>query len=54
MDKIMGLPGETDVVPGHGRPTSIGREAAGNPFLIPFNEPDTDWWNQDGIELDGV
>ena len=54
MDKLMALPGETDVLPGHGRPTSIAREAATNPFLIPFNEPDTDWWNQDGIELDGV
>jgi len=53
MDKLMGLPGDTDVLPGHGRPTSIGREATTNPFLIPFNEPDTDWWNQDGIELDG-
>ena len=54
MDKIMGLPGETDVIPGHGHPTSIGREATTNPFLIPFNEPDSDWWNQDGIELEGV
>ena len=54
MDKLMALPGDTDVIPGHGRPTSIAREAATNPFLIPFNEPDTDWWNQDGIELDGV
>ena len=54
MDKLMGLPGDTDVLPGHGRPTSIAREAATNPFLIPFNEPDTDWWNQEGIELDGV
>ena len=53
MDKLMGLPGETDVLPGHGRPTSIAREASTNPFLIPFNEPDTAWWNQDGIELDG-
>ena len=54
MDKVMALPGETDVLPGHGRPTSIAREAATNPFLIPFNEPDTDWWNQDGLELDGI
>ena len=54
MDKVMGLPGDTDVIPGHGHPTSIGREATTNPFLIPFNEPDTAWWNQDGIELDGV
>ena len=54
MDKLMGLPGDTDVLPGHGHPTSIAREAATNPFLIPFNEPDTDWWNQDGIGLEGV
>ena len=53
MDKVMGLPGDTDVIPGHGHPTTISREAATNPFLIPFNEPDTDWWNQDGIELEG-
>ena len=52
MNKLMGLPGDTDVVPGHGHPTTIGREAATNPFLIPFNEPDTDWWNQDGIGLE--
>ncbi len=54
MDKLMGLPGDTDVVPGHGHPTTIARESATNPFLVPFNEPDTDWWNQDGISLDGV
>jgi glyoxylase-like metal-dependent hydrolase (beta-lactamase superfamily II) len=54
MDKVMALPGETDVLPGHGRPTSIAREAATNPFLIPFNEPDSDWWNQEGLEIDGV
>ena len=53
MDKVMALPGDTDVLPGHGRPTSIAREAATNPFLIPFNEPDTAWWNQDGIDIDG-
>ena len=53
MDRLMGLPGDTDVIPGHGHPTTIGREAATNPFLVPFNEPDTDWWNQDGLSLDG-
>jgi glyoxylase-like metal-dependent hydrolase (beta-lactamase superfamily II) len=36
---VMVLPGETDVIPGHGQPTSIAREAASNPFLEPFNEP---------------
>jgi glyoxylase-like metal-dependent hydrolase (beta-lactamase superfamily II) len=53
MDKVMSLPGDTDVLPGHGRPTSIAREAVSNPFLIPFSEPDSDWWNQDGIDIDG-
>ena len=53
MDKVLTPPGDTDVLPGHGHPTSIAREAATNPFLLPFNEPDTAWWNQDGIELDG-
>ena len=53
MDKVLTLPGDTDVLPGHGHPTSIAREAATNPFLLPFNEPDTAWWNQDGIEIDG-
>ena len=54
MEKLMVLPGDTDVLPGHGHPTSIARESATNPFLTPFNEPDTAWWSQDGIELDGV
>ena len=53
MDRLMGLPGDTDVIPGHGGPTTIGREAMTNPFLIPFNEKDSAWWDQDGIELDG-
>jgi glyoxylase-like metal-dependent hydrolase (beta-lactamase superfamily II) len=53
MEKVMTLPGDTDVLPGHGRPTSIARESTSNPFLLPYNEPDTAWWNQDGIELDG-
>ena len=54
MDKLMALPGDTDVLPGHGHPTTISRESATNPFLTPFNEPDTAWWDQDGIELDGA
>ena len=37
--KLLNLPGETDVVPGHGQPTSIAREGMYNPFLEPFNEP---------------
>ncbi|MBR6932278.1 MAG: MBL fold metallo-hydrolase [Bacteroidales bacterium] len=40
MDRLMGLPGDVDVIPGHGPRTTIGREAMTNPFLIPFNEPD--------------
>ena len=31
--KLLGLPAETVVLPGHGGPTTIGREAAGNPYL---------------------
>ena len=49
--KLLSLPGETDVIPGHGQPTSIAREGVSNPFLQPFNEPDNDWWNQDGIPI---
>ena len=49
--KLLILPGDTDVVPGHGQPTTIAREGVSNPFLQPFNEPETDWWNQDGIPL---
>ena len=52
MDSLMGLPGDTDVLPGHGAATSIGREAMTNPFLIPFNEPIPDW-NAEGLSLDG-
>ena len=51
--KLLSLPGETDVIPGHGQPTSIAREGMYNPFLQPFNDPDTDWWNQEGISIKG-
>ena len=37
-EKLLNLPGETDVLPGHGQPTSIAREGMYNPFLEPFNE----------------
>ena len=37
--KLLDLPGETDVIPGHGQPTTIAREGMYNPFLEPFNEP---------------
>ena len=53
LGKLMTLPGDTDVLPGHGHRTTIARESTTNPFLLPFNEPDTAWWNQDGIGLDG-
>lgn len=38
-EKLLVLPGDTDVIPGHGRPTSIASEGMHNPFLEPFNEP---------------
>jgi glyoxylase-like metal-dependent hydrolase (beta-lactamase superfamily II) len=53
MDKLMGLDGDTVVIPGHGQRTTIGAEVAHNPFLIPFNEPESDWNGMEGIELDG-
>jgi len=37
----MTLPEDTMVLPGHGGDTTIGREAATNPFLEPFNEPES-------------
>ena len=40
MDKLMELPGDVDVLPGHGYRTSIAYERMNNPFLEPFNEPD--------------
>jgi len=32
-EKLMVLPDETIVYPGHGSPTTIGDERRGNPFL---------------------
>ena len=40
MDKIMGLPACTDVLPGHAGATTIAEERTENPFLQPFNEPE--------------
>lgn len=40
LNRIMTLPGDTDVIPGHGPVTTIARESTTNPFLQPFNEPD--------------
>ena len=51
LERIMLLPGDTDVLPGHGARTSIAAEAATTPFLLPFNEPEGTWWEQDGLSL---
>jgi hydroxyacylglutathione hydrolase len=54
MDKLMGLPGDVDVLPGHGMRTSIGDERTHNPFLQPFNESEEDPdWDGEGIEIHG-
>ena len=39
MDKLMGLPGDVEVLPGHGGRSDIATERTSNPFLQPFNEP---------------
>ena len=56
MDKLMGLPGETLVIPGHGPRTDIAYERTHNPFLQPFNEPGGDDldWDDEGVELKGL
>ena len=38
MEKLIFLPGETEIYPGHGPASTIGRERIQNPFLEPFNE----------------
>ena len=38
MEKLVFLPGETDIYPGHGPQSTIARERTQNPFLEPFNE----------------
>ena len=38
MEKLMALPGDYTVWPGHGSNSTIGEEMATNPFLEPFNE----------------
>lgn len=40
MEKLIILPGDTRVIPGHGRESTIGWERSHNPFLEPFNEPE--------------
>jgi glyoxylase-like metal-dependent hydrolase (beta-lactamase superfamily II) len=39
LERLIPLPGDTLVIPGHGGNTTIGAERATNPFLEPFNEP---------------
>ena len=54
MDKIMGLDGEVEVIPGHGPKTDIAHERTHNPFLQPFNEPEEDMdWDGEGLSIDG-
>ena len=55
MDKLMGLDGDTTVLCGHGRPTTVSDERTHNPFLQPWGEKEQDGidWNEDGIELNG-
>ena len=50
MEKLMDLPGDVDVIPGHGPATSIAVERTQNPFLQPFNEPDEDM-PEEGIPI---
>lgn len=38
MEKLIFLPGETAIYPGHGPASTIARERMSNPFLEPFNE----------------
>lgn len=52
-EKLLTLPGDTDVIPGHGQPTSIAREGMHNPFLQPFNEPEGDA-PEEGIAIEGI
>ncbi len=40
MDKLMGLDGDVEILPGHGGVSDIASERTHNPFLQPFNEPD--------------
>lgn len=41
MDKLMLLDAAVEVYPGHGGKTTIGYERMNNPFLEPFNEPES-------------
>lgn len=39
LERLMTLPGDVDVFPGHGPATSIAEERTGNPFLRPWDGP---------------
>ena len=52
-EKLLTLPGDTDVIAGHGQPTSIAQEGMHNPFLQPFNEPEGDS-PEEGIAIEGI
>lgn len=55
LKKLMVLPEDTLVLPGHGPESTIAREAATNPFLEPFNEPFKEGFDGiDPITLDGL
>lgn len=43
MEKIILLDPATEVFPGHGPKTTIGRERTQNPMLEPFNEPEEEF-----------
>ena len=51
MEKLMILPGDVEVFPGHGPSSSIAVERTSNPFLQPFNEP---WENDFHTENDDL
>ena len=55
MDKLLGLDGATDVLPGHGPATTISDERTHNPFLEPWGDRMDNGidWDADGIELNG-
>ena len=55
MDKLIGLDGDTVLLPGHGRSSTISDERTHNPFLEPWGEKEQEGidWDADGIELNG-
>lgn len=40
MEKLMTLDPDIEILPGHGKTSTIGHERTHNPFLEPFNEPE--------------